>query len=190
MGCGILVGYFSKQDDARKAVGKLARLGFSRTALVHKGSDGIVHVVDLFLWTRILVVTVAACLSGCIGGVAGLFLHWPQPFSPSSSLTSILVSATIGATATLLWLRRSRHGVEPGVLRDHARWLVSGESVLILQATVDSLQRPVALLRDSGDSPPALFVMHPKRERRHEMRRQTVKLSPLQILEHARRHAG
>lgn len=190
MGCGILVGYFSKQDDARKAVRKLARLGFRRTALVHKGTDGVVHVADPFLWIRILVIIVAASLSGCLGGSASLLLHWPQPISASSSLASILVSATIGAAATLLWLRRSRYSVEPGVLRDHARWLVSGESVLILQATIDSLQRPVALLRESGDTPPALFVMHPKRERRIEARSRTIKLSPLQILEHARRHAG
>jgi cyclic beta-1,2-glucan synthetase len=89
-----------------------------------------------------------------------------------------------------LWLRRSRRGVEPGVLDDHARWLVSGESALILQAAVESLQRPVAMLRESGDIPPALFVMHPKRERRLEARGPAVKLSPAQILEHARRHAG
>ena len=76
-----------------------------------------------------------------------------------------------------------------GSCTDHARWLVSGESVLILQAPVESLQRPVALLRESSDIPPALFVMHPKRERRAEARGPEVKLSPAQILEHAQRHA-
>jgi cyclic beta-1,2-glucan synthetase len=74
-------------------------------------------------------------------------------------------------------------------MRDHARWLVSGESVLILQAPVESLQRPLALLRESSDIPPALFVMHPKRERRADARGSEVKLSPAQILEHAQRHA-
>ncbi|WP_237754247.1 GH36-type glycosyl hydrolase domain-containing protein [Geobacter sp. OR-1] len=75
-------------------------------------------------------------------------------------------------------------------MRDHARWLVSGESVLILRAPVKSLQRPLSILRESSDIPPALFVMHPKRERRVEARTQEVKLSPSQILEHAQRHAG
>jgi cyclic beta-1,2-glucan synthetase len=74
-------------------------------------------------------------------------------------------------------------------MRDHARWLVSGESVLILQAPVESLQRPVALLRENSDAHPALFVMHPKRERRAESRGPEAKLSPAQILEHAQRHA-
>jgi cyclic beta-1,2-glucan synthetase len=101
----------------------------------------------------------------------------------------ILIGAAIGAGVALLWLRRFRRGVEAGIIRDHARWLVSGESVLILQAPVDSLQRPVTLLRESSDIPPALFVMHPKRERRAVARSPEVKLTPAQVLEHAQRHA-
>ena len=80
--------------------------------------------------------------------------------------------------------------IAPTLLHKHARWLVSGESVLILQGPVESLPVPLALLRDSGDIPPALFVMHPPRERRLKARGPAVKLSPTQIQEHARRHAG
>ena len=192
MGVGILISYFAKQDEARKALRELARQGFRRAALVHKGTDGDVHIADPFLWRRALGVTLAACLFGGIAGMAALLLHWSQSlpgWNISTSLTLILACATIGALADLLWLRRSRDGVEPGVMRDHARWLVSGESVLILQAPVESLQRPVTLLRESSDIHPALFVMHPKRERRAEARGPEVKLSPAQILEHSQRHA-
>jgi cyclic beta-1,2-glucan synthetase len=82
-----------------------------------------------------------------------------------------------------------RRGVDPAVLRDHARWLLAGETVLLLQAAVEALPSPVALLRECGDIPPALFVMHPRRERRTTARGTAEKLSPAQILEHARRHA-
>ncbi|MBT0665019.1 glycosyl transferase [Geobacter pelophilus] len=82
-----------------------------------------------------------------------------------------------------------RHGVETEVLNNHARWLMPGESAMILQAPVESLQRPMALLRESSDIPPALFVMHPKREQRLKPRGLEVKLSPVQVLEHAERHA-
>jgi cyclic beta-1,2-glucan synthetase len=189
---GILIGYFAKQDEARKALRELARQGFSRTALVHKGTDGDVHIADPFFWRRARGVILAAILFGGIGGMAALLRHWSQSllvWNISISLALILASATIGALAALLWLRRSKYGIEPRVLHDHARWLVSGESVLILQAPVESLQGPVAMLRESGDIPPALFVMHPKRERRLEARSPSIKLSPAQILEHAQRHA-
>ncbi|WP_246167075.1 GH36-type glycosyl hydrolase domain-containing protein [Oryzomonas japonica] len=74
-------------------------------------------------------------------------------------------------------------------MRDHARWLLPGESVLILQAPIETLEIPVALLRESGDTPPALFIMHPKRERRVEARGPEVMLSLAQLQEHSQRHA-
>jgi cyclic beta-1,2-glucan synthetase len=193
VGVGILIGYFAKQDEARKALRDLARKGFNRTALVHKGTDGDVHITDPFFRRRIFGAILAAILSGTIGGLAVLLRHWTQALPDLTFPTSpviILGCAAIGGLAALLWLRRSRFGVEPGVIRNHARWLVSGESVLILQAPVESLQRPVVMLRESSDLHPALFVMHPKRERRIKERKIATKLSPTQIREHARRHAG
>jgi len=189
---GILIGYFAQQDEARKALRGLARHGYRRAALIYKAADGDVHTSNSFLRSRALWTVLAAGLFGGAGAIAALLLHWLPPFPIGSSTTSlllILASAAIGVLAAAFWLRRSRYGVDPAVLRAHARWLVSGESVLILQAPVESLQRPAALLRASGDIPPALFVMHPKHERRRTVRVPSVKLSPSQILEHAERHA-
>ncbi len=193
MGVGILIGYFAKQAEARKAFRALERQGFHRTALVHKGNDGDVHIEDPFFWRSTFWVTLVAILSGGIGGVVALVRHqslFPTFWNNPASLALMLSFATIGGLATILWLRRSKYGVEPRVICDHARWLVSGESVLILQAPVESLQRPVAMLRENSDFSPTLFVMHPKRERRVEARGPEAKLSPAQIQEHAQRHAG
>jgi cyclic beta-1,2-glucan synthetase len=145
LGFGILIGYFAKQDEARGALRELARQGFSRTALVHKGTDGEVHISDPFFWRRARWATLAAILFGGIGGIASFLYHWSQSlpgWRNSSSPMLVLACATIGALSALLLLRRSKYGVEPGGLRDHARWLMSGESVLILQAPVESLLRP------------------------------------------------
>ena len=192
MGVGILIGYFAKQDEARRALRELVRHGFTRSALILKGLDGKVHISDPFFRRRTLWVTLVASLFGGIGGLAALLRQWPQVLPVRNipfSLALILACAAIGALAVFLRLRRSRFGVESGVLRDHARWLVSGESVLILQADVESLQRSVALLRESCDIPPALFVMHPRYDRRVRARGPEVKLSQAQILVHAQRHA-
>jgi len=192
VGVGILIGYFAKNNDAREALRALARMGFRRAALVHKAANGDVRITDPFPWRRAYGVTLAVILFCGFSGVASLVLHrlGLLPSGNLFTLTLFPAAASIGALAALLWLRRSRFGVEPGVMRDHARWLVSGESVLILQAPVESLQRPVAMMRESSDIPPALFVLHPKAERRLEARGPAIKLSPTQIQEHARRHAG
>ncbi|MBK5276714.1 MAG: glycosyl transferase [Desulfuromonadales bacterium] len=192
MDVGILIGYFAQQDEARKALLKLARQGFRRTALLHKDTAGTVHITYPSLVRRSLGIILAAILSGGIGGSAALSLNWPKLlplWNISTALSVSLACAAIGALATSLWLRHFRYGVKPGVLHDHARWLASGETVLLLQATVELLQHPVAMLRESGDPPPALFIMYPRRERRTETRAPEAKLSPAQIQEHARRHA-
>ncbi|BDD87851.1 cyclic beta 1-2 glucan synthetase [Desulfofustis limnaeus] len=106
------------------------------------------------------------------------------------SLVLVLGCAVIGTAVALVWLRRSRHGIELGVIDEHSRRLMPGESAIILQTSVDSLQCPMALLRESGEAHPALFVIHPRRERRVRERVRAAKLSPTQIQEHALRHAG
>ncbi len=149
MGDGLLVSYFTKQTDARKALHDLAQQGFNRTVLAHKSLAGTIHLTDASLWRR----------------------------------------ALRRVQAVIPWLHCSRFGVHPEIIRNHLRWLVSGESVLVLQAPVEALQRPVAFLRESSEIPPALFVIHPTCERRADARSAPVKLSPAQILEHAQRHA-
>ena len=80
------------------------------------------------------------------------------------ALISILVGGFIGALFAGVGIRRSKYGVERKLLEDHQRWLVSEETVLILQTPIETLRLPVAVLRESGEIPPALFVLHPKRE--------------------------
>ena len=114
MGVGILIGYFAKHDDARKALGELARRNFHRTALVHKRTNGEVHIRDTFLWRRAYGVALAAIFSGGIAGVAFFVLTGLGllPRVTLFTLTLFMVTAPIGALAALLWLQRSRYGVE------------------------------------------------------------------------------
>ncbi len=193
MSLAVLIGYFAKQDEARKALRELAHRGFRRTVLIHKEMEEGVHFTDPFLRRRAIGVTLAGILFCGIGGIVSLPLHWSLKlftWNISVAPAVILACTIVGILTALAWLRRSRYGVEKGVMRDHARWLTPGEVVLILQGPLDSLQRPVALLRESSDIHPALFVMHPRHERRAGARSPALKLSPAQILEHARRHAG
>jgi cyclic beta-1,2-glucan synthetase len=185
---GILIGYFAQHAEARKALKELKRNGFSRTALVHKGMDEAVSSAMPFVGRKIVIYIFAAIMSGACGKMAVILLQPPE-LRPVISLVITILFAAIGILFAFLWLRRSRHAVDPGCIRDYARWLVSGESVLIVQAPVESLLQPMSLLRESSDPPPALFVMHPKRERRTESRGPATKLSPSQIQEHAQRHA-
>ena len=193
MGLTTLIGYFARQDEARKSLREIARKGFKAAALIFKDSDGAIHTIDPFSRRRAFGTSLAAILFGGCAGIGVFCLNWLQGVPActlSSSFAMIPVFAAFGALVFLVWFRREKFGVKVSIMRNHFRWLLPGESVLILNAPVELLQLPMAQLRESGDISPALFVLHAKRERRLEARDLAVKLSPKQIQEHAKRHAG
>ena len=188
----IIRGYYAKQDEARKSLLELTRKGFSAAVLIQKGSNGATQTVDPFIRSRAIRAALVAILWGGIGTIVCFFLHRLQFVSAGDIFifpTTVLVSATIGGLTALALFRREKFGVKRSIMRNHARWLVSEESVLIVNVPVVLLPVAMALLREIGDTPPALFVLRANRERRLEARGQTEKLSQTQILEHARRHA-
>ncbi|HUI70306.1 MAG TPA: glycosyl transferase, partial [Spirochaetia bacterium] len=111
---------------------------------------------DPFLPRRALVAFLAAAVLGIVFFVASLLLDWP-------TLPTSLAGCFLGLLAGWAWNRRSKHGIARRLLKDHARWLVSDETVLILQAPLHAMHAAVSLLREGGDVPPAVFILHPKR---------------------------
>ncbi|HUI71153.1 MAG TPA: glycosyl transferase, partial [Spirochaetia bacterium] len=153
----ILAAYFVKTEEAAHALGILRKRGFRRIALLHKGTEGVTHARDLFSARRTLLAFLAAVAFGVLSVPASLVLGWPP-------LEAGLAGGLIGFLAGWASTRRSRHGIARRLLKDHARWLVSDETVLILQAPVRTLHAATSLLRERGDIPPAVFILHPKRE--------------------------
>ena len=193
METGILIAYFAKRDEARGVFKKLQRKGFRRAALVSKTANGNVHTWDPFPWRRIFGAAIAFILFGVLAGVTSIILQWQVPIL--SGVLSTLVPGLAGGFAGILfsaaWIRRSRFGLERRLLEDHTRWLVSGETVLILRTPVETLRSPVAILRESGEIPPAIFILHPKRESlAGETENLGSPLSAVQIPEYAERLAG
>ncbi len=182
----IIAGYFVKNIEARGAIRELKRKGFCRVALMHRTAGGDVRISECFPWRRALRATLAAILLGGAAGVASQFFYI-QGWS-FSILT--LAGGLTGAVAGLVWIRRSKYGIEAVLMQNHSRWLMPGETVLLLQTPIENLQAPLAVLRESSDIPPAVFVMHPNREKRRQVQGSEGTLSPAQIRAHALRIAG
>ncbi|HVP57156.1 MAG TPA: glycosyl transferase, partial [bacterium] len=189
---GTLVGYFAKREEARRALRELGKRGFHRAALIYKGTAGEIHTWDPFLWRRALWVALAALAAAGLAGIAFAVLRGRArvlAWTPSS-LVSILAGCLIGAVLAALWMRRSKYGVARSLLRDHARWLVAEEAVIVVEIPIEAVRLPVAVLRESAEIPPAVFVLHPRAESpAGDVSVPTVPLSAAQIAEYVPRLA-
>ena len=179
-----LIACFAHRDDARAAIKILYKKGFNRAAWVNKSEEGGQRTWDPFPVRRIMGALAAFLLFGCLA-VAG---------STAAGFASFWVPAlsggVFGALLGLGWIRRSTHGVERVLIENNARWLNVGETVLIVQARIEKMRIPLALLREIGDIPPAVFVLQYKREGPiGEAWIPGLPLSPTFLQEHARRLA-
>lgn len=191
MNTGTLIGYFATRDEAREAFRKLQRKGYPRVAWVSKSTEGKVQIGDPFRRHLVLGAAAAFILFGALAAVVSMVLAWPMPGRLSSALMPVLLGGSMGILLSAGWIRRSRFGVERGLLEKHGRWLISGETVMILQGPIEALRLPVAFLQEGGEIPSAVFILHPQREvpTGEDRIPGGGPLSPAQFQEHAQRLA-
>jgi cyclic beta-1,2-glucan synthetase len=163
---GVLSAYFRHVYDARKALWTLVRRGLFRTAILHRISDQSVRVEQPFSLLRVLAAALLAALYAV--SAALLYLLAPRlgiPLSPGFPAWALpLIGGLLGAASGLAGFRRSRFGVTRRVISDHSRWLLKGESVLLLQAPLHALRNPQIVIRESVETQPTVFLQFPKRE--------------------------
>jgi cyclic beta-1,2-glucan synthetase len=193
MKSGILTAHFVQRGEAKAAFRQLQRKGFRRAALIHKNADGKVHVHDPFPLRRVLAAIFSTALFGSLAACAFLLSHWSWPgLSDALSIeASTAAAALFGAIFGWASMPRANLGVDRRLLADHSRWLAAEETVLILQAPIDHMRFPVAVLRESGEIHPVVSVLNPKRAGLIEgMGDQEAPLSAAEIQAHARRLAA
>ncbi len=204
MTAATLIAYYSEGQAAREAIQGLGKAGYPRAAGMARAADGKVRTFGPFLRRRILGAVAAFALFATLALAVLGGLQPPGEMVPSLALLSalapagpalaVLASGTVGILLSLVWIRRSRYGVEAQILRDHARRLAAGETVVILRAPTDGLQTAVTCLLECGESPPAVFVLHPERQTPNVASRNAIPgkapLSGAPLNDHARRLAA
>ncbi|MGB7538438.1 MAG: glucoamylase family protein [Anaerolineales bacterium] len=188
----ILAAYYAKKVDARKALWEMEKKGYIRTAVLHRPATGKVQVHDPFPAFRILLIILFAALFAVLAGLA-FFLMRGQGFRPVEQYpvwAPFLAGGLAGLAFGLAAVRRSRNGIDRKVLAEHALWLLPEESVLLLQAPLHTFRHPQIVIRDSGETQPTVFLLHPRRKRESFEEPGVGGLLPqLQLQEYARRLA-
>ncbi len=188
----ILAAYFGKKVDARKALWEMEKKGYTRTAVLHRPAAGKVQVHDPFPAFRILLTFLFAALFAVLAGLV-FFLLRGQGFRPVEQYpvwVPFLAGGLLGLLFGLAVIRRSQFGIDHRVLAEHALWLLPEESVLLLQAPLHTFRYPQIVIRDSGETQPTVFLLHPRRKRESVEEPGIGALLPqLQLQEYAQRLA-
>ncbi len=190
---GILVSYFSRHEEALAAFARLRRKGYERAAWISKSPEGGVRTRDPFAWLRLAAAVATAVLFLALAEAA-FVLPAAHPRSPGGKAL-FLSAALLALFFNFVWLRRSRFGVDRRLLKDHARWLTAGETVVLFQGPYETLHLPHAVLLAGKERPPVVCVLHPRRpagdgEAAEEGDPGRFPLDAAQLEDHARRLAG
>jgi len=155
----VLIGYLGSRGVARNALRHLRKKGYRRAAFVHRNADGRLQRHDPFRRRAALFVVLSAVFGAALlAGFVALF-HWTGPAGTDALPVFVSAAGLVGALLGLLLIRRSRSGVDLALLVDNSRWLVPGETVMIVLAPVETLSIPAAVLLEGGEVPPALFIL-------------------------------
>jgi len=174
-----LIAYFSEGQAAHEAIRRLGRAGYPRAAGIARAADGKIRRFSPFFRRRILGAVAAFALFGALAflaalaglqltgdvapSVAPLLALWLPTFGLSGPVLAAMAGGLTGALLSLVWIRRSRHGVEQQILGDHSRLLAAGETAVVVRAPTSGLRAAVTCLLECGESPPAVFVVRPER---------------------------
>ncbi|MFN2273692.1 MAG: hypothetical protein ACK2TX_02480 [Anaerolineales bacterium] len=156
---GFLFSYYTDRASARSAAQALRQKGFQRLALVEKDSSG-----ETRLWTssgrrRVLCGLLGAVLFTAVGYlVAGML---PALSGISGQAIAALAAGALGGSVGWLVCQHFDPGIDPDTLHEHALWLSNDETLLLVQAPIQALAQAIPMMREYGETEPAIFPLHP-----------------------------
>lgn len=163
---GILIGFYANREDGAEAYRQLRRNRFRRSCLIHKLPNES-HRINLlsprrFTFWGIILGSILGVLAGVLWIVVRGTL-WTSSDFLLLSLVGVLGGLLGGLSGGLLF-RGFRFGIDERLVERMMRFLVSGETVIIVQTFPESMDSAFHLLQDYAESQPSIFVIHPERE--------------------------
>ena len=190
---GLLLSYIRDPEVAQEALRLFGRKGYRRRILLQRTSQGRINRTDPSIRLRFILILT----SGLILSTAGLILSLSgglPAFLPRAVLDHIIYSVIGFGVGLLLGWPVSRFlffGVSKKITARQSSSLRSGESLMILQAPLQSLSPAVKLLRDSIETEISIFAQYPLRQFPDSPDLQELTALPLQqIKAYASRLAG
>lgn len=174
----LVLGFFGSRDAAHHVLSQLRRERVFRAALIHKSVSGQLGIDDSVVSGR------HGALLGGLAGLAGGSLL-PATRRP--------VAGVMGAAAGFGLARALDFGVDNRTLARYRRWVVRGETLLLVEARAEQVPPILAALRAGKANAPTIYVVRPQPSRLRTSTGPSLIGEPLpfeRLQAHARQLAG
>ncbi|HEX2186029.1 MAG TPA: hypothetical protein VHN78_11050, partial [Chloroflexota bacterium] len=159
-----LVAFYSDQETAPQAMRELRRGGFRRVATIRHAEPGRLMVTDNDVSPGVGAL-IGALLA--LGVLVTSFSRFFPSYAPPPTVPWLAVAGAvvlIGAGVGWLCARWLDFGVDEATLTRFRRWVLPGETLLILQAPPSRGPEVLAQLRQVQGATPTTFVLRPSHE--------------------------
>lgn len=192
MTTSVLLAHYNHNDDAQQALFALQQEGHRRSVLIHRVESESPRVTHPARRNQRLWRVIGGL--GLGGGLAAIaFLLERSVFglgSPWLELVSASLGFWLGVLLGWLYSRRATPRVDLGLIDQHSALLAPDENLILIQSDLSRLRQAYNVLREIGETEPAVFVKLPERKLSPESATDAIVALPLtQIKEHAARLA-
>ncbi|HVF11281.1 MAG TPA: glucoamylase family protein, partial [Abditibacteriaceae bacterium] len=171
----LVLGFLQKPEAATEILRQLRRGGFRRAvAITNKNGRISVNGMDF-----------AGPPGAVLGGAGGYWIGALFPPLRVARALTIIAGAVAGWAAA----RKVDRGVTDAAIARYKKWLVRGETLILVPAPMPQVARVLALLGELEDGPPTTFVVRPQHLRALGSPEEPLRLEPL-TSERLREHAG
>jgi cyclic beta-1,2-glucan synthetase len=171
MNAGLLLGYFSSKNDARRTIWMLEKNGLFKSALLYKDSSGQLKIFDPFIRRRFIGLLFFMLLFALFCGFSLLLFPFTWIHNQSQTLYLIFACAIgIGFIIGSVLINRSRYGINTSWFSGYSRTLLPDESLLLLQGRVVDLPIAQSLILAFAETNPIVFIQHTSFDKRRDIR--------------------
>ena len=158
--CALVAGFYQSPGIGRTVLKNLRRAGFQRSAAVHDSATGEVRVDEHGISAGRG--TLGSALIGLLLGIFALPLRHAleHPGAIAGLALSLAGCALAGGLAGWLVFRSLDARVSRAHLERFKRWMVRGETVVLVEVPAREAVRVLAVLRAVEGEPPLTFAFH------------------------------
>ena len=178
---GTALGLFERKSDAKAALRRLREGGFRMSAALYCSDSGKL-TVDGYAGRPLLCALLGAAAVLAIVAVGILLGLIRLAHTGVATATSVVVTGlAVGVSLGSLFAAMSRfrgYGQEIGIF---ARWVLKGESLVLVQPRPGKLTVAIDALRQTGGREPLIFALHPRSVRRPVLLPELLRNAPLPV---------